>query len=157
MSDTVIIAPHADDELIGCYEILADEDIRPVIIYTDEDMSKERQKEVKGIREHFTIKGQMFCTSIPPQFLNPTNTFYFPGPDEIHPAHRTQATIGEALARQGLNVIFYSTNMNVSWIKEETFPNRKKEMLDKIYPSQSDLWKYDHKYFLFRGFNKWLF
>jgi hypothetical protein len=156
MSDTVIIAPHSDDEIIGCFSILNNPDIRPVIIYTEE-MDKERQVEVRGIREHFTIKGQMFCQSIPPQFMNTNTTFYFPGPDEIHPAHRTQAAIGEALARQGLNVIFYSTNMNVPFIEEETFPDKKKEMLDKIYPSQSDLWKYDHKYFLFRGYMKWLF
>ena len=83
--------------------------------------------------------------------MKPETIFYFPGPDELHPAHRKQAAIGEALARQGLNVIFYTTNMNVKWIKEETFPDKKKEMLDKIYPSQSDLWKYDHKYFLFEG------
>ena len=156
MSDTVIIAPHADDELIGCYKILADEDVRPVIIYTEE-MSKERQEEVKGIREHFTIKGQMFCRSIPPQFLNPTTTFYFPGPDELHPAHRAQAAVGEALARQGLNVIFYTTNMNVPYIREEKDPEKKKSFLNLIYQSQSDLWKYDHKYFLFCGFCKYIF
>ncbi len=156
MSEVVIVSPHADDELIGCYKILTNEDIRPVIIYTEE-MSKERQEEVKGIREHFTIKAQMFCRSIPPQFLNTTTTFYFPGPDELHPAHRAQAAIGEALARQGLNVIFYTTNMNVPWIQESTFPEKKKALLNLIYQSQSDLWKYDHKYFLFEGYMKWLF
>ena len=156
MSEVVIISPHADDELVGCYSILADEEIKPVIIYTEE-MSKKRAEEVKGIREHFTIKAQMFCQSIPPQFLNPTTTFYFPGPDEIHPAHRTQAVVGEALARQGLNVIFYSTNMNVPYIREEKNPDKKKSFLNLIYQSQSDLWKYDHKYFLFEGFCKWLF
>jgi len=156
MSETIIIAPHSDDEIIGCFSILNNPDIRPVIIYTEE-MSKERQEEVKGIREHFTIKGQMFCQSIPPQFLNTTTTFYFPGPDEIHPAHRTQAAIGEALARQGLNIIFYTTNMNVKWIKEEKNPEKKKALLNLIYQSQSDLWKYDHKYFLFCGFCKYIF
>ena len=156
MSEIVIVAPHPDDEIIGCYSILADEKIRPVIIYTEE-MSKDRQDESKKIAEHFTIKGQMFCKSIPPQFLVPENTFYFPGPDELHPAHRTQAAIGEALARQGLNVIFYSTNMNVKWIQEEKDPDKKKALLNLIYQSQSDLWKYDHKYFLFCGFCKWLF
>ena len=156
MSEVVIVSPHADDELIGCYKILADEDIRPVIIYTEE-ISKERQEEVKIIREHFTIKAQMFCRSIPPIFMKPDTTFYFPGPDELHPAHRKQAAVGEALARQGLNVIFYTTNMNVPWIQESTFPEKKKALLNLIYQSQSDLWKYDHKYFLFEGYCKWLF
>ena len=87
MSETIIIAPHADDEIIGCFKILNDPDIKPIIIYT-EDMEKERQIETMGIREHFSIKAQMFKYSIPPQFMTTTTTFYFPGPDEIHPDHR---------------------------------------------------------------------
>jgi len=155
--ETVIVSPHADDELIGCYSILNDVKIKPVIIYT-ESCDEFRQQEVMKIKEHFSIKAQMFCRSIPTMFLTPDNTFYFPDPStEIHPAHRMQGMVGEGLARQGLNVIFYSTNMNAPYIREEKNPENKKEMLDLIYTSQSDLWKYDHKYFLFEGFTKWLF
>ena len=156
MSDTVIVAPHPDDEIIGCFSILDNPDIKPLIIYT-ELVDKLRQKEVQVIRNYFTIKGQIFCQSIPSMFMTPKTTFYFPGPDELHPAHRKQAAIGEELARQGLNIIFYTTNMNVKWIREIENFNKKKEMLDKIYSSQSDLWKYDYKYFLFEGACKWLF
>ncbi len=156
MDEIVIIAPHADDELIGCYEVLADLKTRPVVIYTEE-MSKERQVEITKLKEHFSIKGQMFCQSIPQIFMKKDTTFYFPGPDEIHPAHRKQAAIGEALARQGLNVIFYTTNMNVPFIREVKDPHLKKDALDLIYPSQYKLWKFDHKYFLFEGYMKWLF
>ncbi len=156
MSEVVIVAPHADDEILGCFSILNNPDIRPVIIYTEET-TKKRQEETRKIAEHFTIKGQMFCKSIPPIFLNQETTFYFPGPDEIHPAHRAQAAVGEALARQGLNVIFYTTNMNVPYIREVKEASNKKIALDTIYGSQCKLWKYEHKFFLFEGFCKWFF
>ena len=33
----------------------------------------------------------------------------------------------------------------------------KEAMLNEVYPSQSDLWKYEKKYILFEGFSQWLF
>lgn len=156
IKETIIIAPHCDDEIIGCYSILDDKTINPLIIYT-EPTTVERQKEAMKIKEHFSIRGQMYCQSIPASFLNPNNRFYFPGPDEIHPAHRRQAAVGEGLARQGLDVIFYTTNMNVPWIREVTNNTEKFNTLQDIYPSQSELWRYEHKYYIFEGFCKWLF
>jgi len=156
MSETIIIAPHCDDEIIGCFSLLENPKIKPVIIYT-EDCEKFRQEEASKIKEHFSIRGQLYCKSIPPQFINHENTFYFPGPDEIHPAHRKQAAIGEELARKGYNVIFYTTNMNVPYIREVKEATNKKVALDTIYGSQYKLWKYEHKFFLFEGFCKWFF
>jgi len=158
MSETVIIAPHPDDEIIGCYDILSNEFHNPIIVYTSE-IAKERQEETRKLREVFpNIKIQMYCYNIPPNLLNNSNTFYFPHPTyELHPDHRMQGSIGENLARQGIDVIFYSTNMNAPFIHEVTTPNEKLRILNEIYPSQSDLWKYDHKYFLFEGRCKWLF
>lgn len=156
MNETLIIAPHCDDEILGCYSILNDINIKPLIIYT-EPADEFRQKEAMKIKEHFSIRGQMFCQNIPTTFINKNNTFYFPCHDEIHPAHRKQAAIGETLARQGYNVIFYTTNMNVQWIREVLNPASKKIALDEIYYSQMELWKYEHKYFIFEGFCKWLF
>lgn len=155
--ETVIIAPHADDEIIGCFSVINDPDIRAHILFT-EDIDKQRQDEVEKIRNFIDIKSYLFVSSIPQVFLNKDTTLYFPDPVyEIHPAHRKQGAVGESLARQGLKVIFYSTNMNAPYIREVEDPNMKKEMLNSIYPSQMDLWKYDHKYFLFEGFCQWLF
>ena len=103
--EIVIVAPHADDELIGCYSVIKNAKHKPVIIYTEE-VSPDRKQEVMKLKEHINVKGQMFLRSIPPTFLNKDTTLYFPDPIyEIHPAHRTQGVIGEALARQGLNII----------------------------------------------------
>ncbi len=168
MSELIIVAPHPDDELIGCYEILKKNKTSPIIIYT-ENFNDKRKEETLKLKKYFNTKAQLFLRSVPPQFLKEENTFYFPDPIyEIHPAHRTQGSIGESLARQGLDVIFYNTNMNAPYIHEVTYPvdelvkmdsdyPSKKKILDEVYPSQSDMWKYEARYYLFEGRCKWIF
>ena len=159
MNDHVIIAPHADDEIIGTFEILNNPKLKPIIIYTS-DMNDERKKECMKLKEEVDIKAQFFLNNIPSNFLNPisNNTFYFPHPIyETHPDHRVQGIVGESMARNGYNVIFYITEMNAPFKYECPFPKAKLELLNIIYPSQKDLWKYDHKYFLFSGYDQWKF
>lgn len=153
----VIIAPHPDDEIIGCYEIITNKDLSSAVIYSDKIDGKRREAAVT-LREYSNIKLQMFQQSIPPSLLKDTNTFYFPDPVyEIHPLHRQWGLIGESMARGGFDVIFYSTSMTAHYIHEVDEPEKKKELLNKVYKDQSDLWKYDHRYFLFEGRCKWLF
>ena len=169
MSELIIIAPHPDDELIGCWEVLKKEEKSPIIIYT-EDVNDKRREETLELKKHYTIKAQFFLKSIPPNLLQPENTFYFPDPIyETHPAHRVQGSVGESLARSGLDVIFYSTNMTAPYIHEikiplkelfaqkNTYLNPKEEILNEVYPSQKDLWKHEKKYILFEGRCKWIF
>lgn len=149
--ETIIISPHFDDEIIGNFEILSNEIFKPVIIYMQQD--EKRKEEALKLKNHFNnIKVQIFQKNIPSIFLNPSNLMYFPDPIyEIHPEHRKWGAIGEDLFRKGFNIVFYTTNMNAPYMHEVKNFNDKKDLLDKIYPSQKDLWKYDHKYFLFEG------
>lgn len=156
-NEIFIIAPHADDDIIGCWEILENKNLRPIIIYT-ENMDDKRKQETLKLKEYCNIKMQLYLRNIPPSALNDTNTFLFPHPIyETHPAHRQQGFIGEQLARQGLNVIFYITEMNAPFKFECSSPNDKKTLLANVYESQIELWSYDHKYFLFSGYDKWVF
>lgn len=153
----VIIAPHPDDEIIGCYELVSNKLNPPIIIYTTRDITEYRRQEALRLKQFTKISAQFFNESIPPIFLNPDTTLLFPDPvNEFHPEHRKQGSVGEQYLRKGLNVIFYTINMNVPYIHESKYSVGKENLLDKVYPSQSNLWKYEKKYILFEGYIKYI-
>ena len=155
---TVIIAPHPDDEIIGCFKQLKNPANNLVIIYSGNTDAARRESVLALKKELDYIKIQLFQNSVPPTFLNRMNRFFFPDPIyETHPKHREWGMMGEMYARSGFDVTFYSTNMNAPYIHEVTLPEDKQYLLDKIYPDQKSLWEYDHKYFLFEGYCKWIF
>lgn len=148
----VIVAPHADDEIIGCFENLTR---NPIIIYSD-DIILERKMETKELLKYRNIKAQLFLRSIPSTFLNQNHEFFIPDPVyEIHPKHREWGHIGESMFRAGLDVTFYTTTMQAPYI-HEVIEIGKKDLLDIVYPSQKSLWEFDHKYYLFEGYCKWM-
>ncbi len=155
-SETIIISPHYDDEIIGSYEIISNPEINSIIIYTTVD--KIRMEESLKLKDELeNIQVQLFQKAIPPMFLDPKNILYFPDPIyEFHPEHRKLGAYGEELFRQGLNIIFYSINMQAPYIHEVKQSKNKKELLNKIYPSQKDMWKYEYKYFIWEGRYKFL-
>jgi len=152
----VIIAVHPDDEILGNFEIIDNPENPPVILYVGDPIQKRREEAMK-LREHMGITIQIFCNSVPQVFLNPSNTLYFPDPtSELNPMHRLYGSQGENYLRQGLDVVFYTTNMNVAYIHETKKPEEKEKLLNLVYPSQSDLWKYEKKYIIYEGRCKWL-
>jgi hypothetical protein len=146
----IIIAPHADDEIIGCYELLATGMVKSVL-FPDETALKEAEKS----SEHFLfsrghIEDEDYYKSL-------EITYVFPDPYfETHPKHRELGSLGESLLRQHRHVIFYSTTMSAPYIHEVTQPALKRQCLNKLYPTKKDLWAYEHKFFLFEGYNKWI-
>jgi hypothetical protein len=155
MGEAVIVAPHPDDEIIGCWEILNTR--KCIIIYSGMTDAK-RREEVSNLRSNTNVSVQLFLNTIPQTFFNKGTTFYFPDPiNEVHPLHRQAGAMGESMARSGEDVIFYSTLMNVPYIHEVKTPNEKEELLNRIYPSQKSLWEYEKKFILFEGRCKWIF
>lgn len=156
MNETIIISPHGDDECIGTFEVLSNPDIKPIIIYSA-DLDKNRREEAIKLKKYIpNLKVQLFQMTIPPSLLNKKNTYYFPNHlTENHPKHREWGFVGEQLTRSGLDVIFYSTEMNIPWKYECKNPKKKLKLMNDVYKSQSDLWKYDHKYWLFSAYIKW--
>jgi len=155
----LIISPHCDDEIIGCYEVIQRE--KNVIILYSEDAEEGRRQEALTLRLHCSnIKDQIFQNSIPSVFLSKKeNTiFYYPDPiHENHPLHRSLGMVGETMFRSGFDIIFYSTLMNVPWMHEVKPRKTKEAILNEVYCSQKSLWKYEKKFILFEARHKWLF
>lgn len=146
----VIVAPHADDEIIGCYELLSSGLVARVLFPNGQALG---ESALSG--EHFLfgrklIEDEDFYHSL-------EITYVFPDPYfEVHPKHRELGSLGESLLRQHRHVIFYNTTMSAPYVHEASQPAFKRECLNKLYPSKKDLWRYQHKYFLFEGYNKWI-
>jgi len=153
----IIIAPHCDDEVIGTYEVLKNKnDIAVVYSMCNDD---KRMKHARKLQKFFSsIKVQVRSNSIPDYFLNREHTFYAPDPStEVHPLHREWGFRLEQMARNSYNVVFYTTLMNTPYIHEVVSWQHKKYILNRVYPDQKDLWRFDHKYFLFEGYTQWIF
>jgi len=156
VEDVVIVAPHPDDEIIGCYEVLTNIK-KPIIIYSG-DIVPDRREKVLKLKEYIDCKLQLFQMTIPQTFLSKENVFYLPDPIyETHPKHREWGFLGESMVRNGFNVIFYNTNMLAPYIHECKVPDKKEALLNKVYPDQKSLWEYEKKYVLFEGYCKWIF
>jgi hypothetical protein len=67
MSESIIVAPHPDDEIIGCYEILKKE--KCIIIYYGETELKRREESMKLKNFISNVSVQLFLNSIPIPFL----------------------------------------------------------------------------------------
>jgi len=145
----IIIAPHADDEIIGCYELLASGLVAKVLFPDDVALT-----EANASSEHFLFGRQLIEDH---DFYNGHYIYLFPDPYfEAHPKHRELGSLGEGLLRQDRQVIFYSTTMSAPYIHEVSQPEIKRHCLSKLYPKKHSLWEYEHKYFLFEGYNQWV-
>lgn len=158
MSDQniAIIAPHPDDEIIGCFEIVSN--YQTMILY-DASTPQLRREEAMKLKDEFDIGMQFFMTNIPPPWLTMENLImFFPDPvNEVHPLHRHWGQMGESLARAGKNVVFYTTIMNTPYIRELKCFHAKRDALDKYFPSQKNMWTWEHKYYLFEGYKRYIF
>jgi hypothetical protein len=162
----VIFAPHVDDELIGCYSILRDDPENCFICYC-ETPTHERAEEASQVSQRLQIPILFPVAEHVDEFIkgqvrrDGDCTFLAPDPHwEPHPFHkRVGGLVHRAVERWGemRRFVTYSTAMNTPYIRELPSPSSiaKRVLLDELYPSQADLWRYDHRYFLFEGKSEW--
>jgi hypothetical protein len=158
--NVIIVAPHADDEVIGCFSVLHRKkpNTKITLLYPDgRSVGESFPVCAKFGIESFSFDGSI--TALLEHIKTTENPIvYFPDPTyELHPLHKSLGNIGAILFQQGDRVIFYSTNMNAPYIYElnETDRDAKLELLNEAYFQKHSLWEYDHRYFLFEGYNEW--
>lgn len=148
----VIIAPHPDDELIGCHSLIVKGDISKVI-YVDR-VPIERMEEAKDVCSHFNMTWCFLDRAVERLFtLDPLDTYYIPSVLDNSPLHRLVFGI---MKHTFSNIVVYSTYMNDWFIRPVALPLVKRGCLDSFYPSQKDMWAFEHKYFLYEGMVKLL-
>jgi len=145
---------HPDDESVGLYTLL--DKVEAIILYNPfECIDEERIKELRRLAYDFSIEVLEEDLQIPEEIYKKVDTIAVPSLNSRHIAHKYLATYGSEICKvdQKFNLMFYDVEMIESW----SFPlemhvaEDKREHLLKYYPSQSDLWLSDGKYWLFEG------
>lgn len=148
-SELVIVAPHPDDELIGCFSLLRSGQVNHVIYY--HDLTEERKAETRacaeyyGFEPHYQIEPPVAIT------LFEHALFVLPSIKDSHRDHQKlnqsfRTLLGPDRRR------FYSTNLDALRTKTPLEPkdrDMKRQALDQLYPSQIGLWSGDASYYLF--------
>jgi len=151
----LIIAPHGDDEIIGCYTVLSESQKNSHVIFIDyETHVNEIRQSSKYFKFSFELKSN-FCEKF--NFKNCCGkNVYVPDPFcESNSLHRRVGMLVYAfwLENPIFFLNFYTTQMNSFYVQTLSIKNRnnKKLLLNNLYPLQKDLWLHDYKYFLYEG------
>ena len=161
----LIIAPHPDDEVIGCSRLLTPE--TRVLFTTSKAWTEERKKEATLLAKALSFRVIVPCTlarsrsgSLEEMWREHGSDLCVFAPDPVWETHPDHVDIGcqiRTLSREmDFRFFTYTTNMRAPYVEELSKGEAlmKKDML-AFYESQSDLWKYDHRYFLFEGIAEW--
>jgi len=142
-----IIAPHPDDEIIGCFSLIKKNEIGKILYLNSE---KERMSLARKFCKDFGIPCKFISeNSLMSYKFSDKEIYLIPYIVDRHPLHRLVNIIVSLKAR---NKGYYTTDMNSEFIHElKDSSQEKRQMLDKYYPDQKSLWDSDWKYFLFEG------
>jgi len=141
---SIIIAPHLDDEIIGCYEYLKEIDY--VIYFTKDYRIEHINNLVKSGGHEFNFEYIHIDDAAPGDIQN--CILYLPSKFDHHPYHHT---VRKAIVRNisGNNIFrYYNIEMNSPFLEECSNPEDKLRLLKKYYPGEK-LFINDEKYWLF--------
>lgn len=151
----LVIAPHVDDEVIGCWSYLSDPHRftnRHVHYTSSSEMSSTRLAEAKTLS---SLMGHSFSYNtgkeeLPEVVANMMGagnlTVMVPDRGDTHPDHKAANA-----SWRGSATHFYSVDMDLSARRTMTVSEQLKKisMLDACFPSQKDLWATNAKYYIF--------
>ena len=170
MGHDLILAPHIDDEVIGCFELLKYNVDACVDIIYFYDITDERKEAIPRLKNRFRLVNNVFFNNETITFtlnnvedyLEKYDRIFCPDPIfETHPDHKELGNLGTYIFKNYdwfNGIIFYTVNMQAPYVRKlnEEEIEDKRNSLNEIYPDQKSLWESDYKYFLFEGSCKWL-
>jgi len=142
---TLIVAPHPDDELIGCYSILKDSTRRTDVLVLN-DLTPERIKELQACSKAYNFN-ILDAKSVNANLqIKAYQEVYVPSRNDWHAEHK----------KANREYLEYATHYySVDMVNGKPLPLKdrlgKQNALNTLYPSQSALWLKDEKYFLFEA------
>lgn len=141
----VILAPHIDDELIGCFSLLRKGLVSDVYYFYDLD--EQRIEEAKRLAKNLGFTPH-FLESYPYTFPE-DKILLLPNIADLHPHHKN---INTTYRREPNEKVYYSIDMNVkNRVLGEKERSDKLDLLRTYYPSQSKLIEGNDKYHLFES------
>jgi len=139
----IILAPHIDDELIGCFSLIKDKKVKKVIYFFE--TTPERLEEAKEVSKHYGFEIE-FSTidDFKPEF-NENDIILLPQKTDSHSHHKQVNQLKWKIKNKKK---FYSIDMKNAKPLPLSVINEKEKALKKFYPSQINLFE-NAKYFLF--------
>jgi len=129
-----VIAPHIDDEFIGCFTLLKNKKIEKVYYLHAE--SEERKKEAENCSKIFQFE-PIFSKPI---IIDDSCKYLIPTRKDMHPDHiiANRQFLKEIKNKE--QIVFYSTRMNVEWVQRlsDEDRKRKKKLFLELFPSQKN-------------------
>lgn len=141
----VIFAPHIDDEMIGCFQLLEEKQVREVFYFYD--LTPERQDEARAVASYYEFIPRFMGIEKNAGNLNSDAVILAPNIRDSHPHHKLVNQVAKSLPNKKQ---YYSIDMNV---RRDRVKNDAKKLdhLIKFYPSQKKLFEQDDKYHLFES------
>ena len=141
----IILAPHLDDEIIGCFSVMNEVD--KVVYYTYDYRESQINKFPIEWQDKY-VRGDAFDLSA----LGSGDIVYVPSRFDLHPFHKVVRH--KILDNHKVTKMFYSIDMNVPWLEEEQEPRRKLDVLKQMFPGE-DLFEKNAKYWLFKSIKEY--
>ena len=144
MSRCLVIAPHPDDELIGCYSLLQSRgsQVDVTFAFSTSELRYNEAKKCAGLFGHTLIDYSQVNDR-----LDSYSEIYVPSLRDTHPEHKAVNLMFRCRASH-----FYSVDMVApKAVLPEADQRRKRDALNECYPSQRLLWDRDAGYYLFES------